>query len=833
MGRFWVTALSTFRSFLLSLPVLAAAPSSQAEVDWTGAWDTLWRDNGAVLYMQQDGDTVTGVYPLYDGRIEGRVRGRVLTGTYVEPPNSGPLVAILAPDGQSFMGRYDGGEWFTGGRIAPEEIAATGLLVDLSTPRAALKTFLVSANKARFGRHDYIAPGLRAVDFGEWGAALPAVERLRHATTLYRILDQLTFWTWEVPASVETTEIEVALPQPGSGKTFPLRFRYSEPEGAEAGWRLAPPEPEVLERHLKELLEYRNGVAPPPEAYLALRSPRDTLRTFLEEWKRWDAGGRDHILGTLNLSQVHASVRNEEGELLARYLKHVLERVSLVVYQEVPNDPRSRTPYVHFRHPAGNIKIAPFQADGSRAVTAADTSGEDGAEGVVWQFTPGTLRSLRALYAAFEDMPVIVGAAVEAETSPFFAIRDHLRTVHRELMRHVGGLELWQWLGLGLFFPVGLAVAFALTGLLLWLLYGKAARANILRDRRERYGLVWPMRVTILGLLWHFGVVGLGLPETAARSLRTGTAFLAVAGGAWLAVKAITAGAGAYRHRLSAAGHHEVFISLTSGLAKVGIVVAAILLTAQIFAWPFDRVLAGLGLGGLAVALAAQGTIQNFIGGFTLFADRPLSVGDFCRYGDKVGTVEGIGLRSTRIRSLERTVVTVPNAEFANLQLENFARRDRMLVRATLGLRYETTDDQLRFVLAELRELLIAHPRVLDDPARVRFVGFGEHALNVEVFAYVNTSDWNEFLAIQEDIYLRMMKVVREAGTSMAFPSRTLYHTRDPGVEAERQREAERQVQEWAAAQSLPFPDFAEADRERVVNTLDYPPRGSPKAELG
>ena len=109
------------------------------------------------------------------------------------------------------------------------------------------------------------------------------------------------------------------------------------------------------------------------------------------------------------------------------------------------------------------------------------------------------------------------------------------------------------------------------------------------------------------------------------------------------------------------------------------------------------------------------------------------------------------------------------------------------MFRPTLALRYETTGDQLRFVLAQLRELLLAHPRVTDDPARVRFAGFADYAMNVEIFAYVNTADWNEFLAIQEDIHLRILDIVESAGTGFAFPSRTLYHTRDGGLDAERQ----------------------------------------------
>jgi MscS family membrane protein len=198
-----------------------------------------------------------------------------------------------------------------------------------------------------------------------------------------------------------------------------------------------------------------------------------------------------------------------------------------------------------------------------------------------------------------------------------------------------------------------------------------------------------------------------------------------------------------------------------------------------------------------------------------------------------MGTVEEIGLRSTRIRTLDRTVVTIPNAEFSNLRLENYARRDRMRLWTLIGVRYETMPDQLRFLLARLREILLAHPRVTEDPARVRLVGFGAYSLDLEVFAYVDSSDWNEFLAIREDVYLGFMDAIKEAGTGFAFPSSTTYLGRDGGLDAERARQAEERVAAWREQGELPFPNFPDALRREVWNRLDWPPKGSARAEGG
>jgi MscS family membrane protein len=264
--------------------------------------------------------------------------------------------------------------------------------------------------------------------------------------------------------------------------------------------------------------------------------------------------------------------------------------------------------------------------------------------------------------------------------------------------------------------------------------------------------------------------------------------------------------------------------------SKVVIILIGVLGVLGTLGVNISAAVAGLGVGGIAVALAAQKSLENLFGGVTLFADRPVRVGDFFKYGDNVGTVEEIGLRSTRVRTLDRTVVSIPNGEFSNLALENFAVRDRMRLWTLIGVRYETTPDQLRYLLARLREILLAHPRITEDPARVRFVAFGAYSLDLEVFAYANTNDWNEFLQIREDIYLRFMDAVAEAGTGFAFPSSTTYVGRDDGLDDKASREAEARVGKWREEGNLPFPHFPDRFRRDVENSLEWPPLGSPGA---
>jgi MscS family membrane protein len=148
-----------------------------------------------------------------------------------------------------------------------------------------------------------------------------------------------------------------------------------------------------------------------------------------------------------------------------------------------------------------------------------------------------------------------------------------------------------------------------------------------------------------------------------------------------------------------------------------------------------------------------------------------------------MGTVEDVGLRSTRIRTLERTVVSVPNGHLAAIEIENFAERDRFRLFATIGVRYETSQDQIRGLVGRIRESLAAHPKVIPDPLRVRFAGFGTSSLDIEIHTYVGTRDVEEFHAIREELFLRIMDLVAETGTSFAFPSQTLYLGRDRGLD--------------------------------------------------
>jgi MscS family membrane protein len=242
----------------------------------------------------------------------------------------------------------------------------------------------------------------------------------------------------------------------------------------------------------------------------------------------------------------------------------------------------------------------------------------------------------------------------------------------------------------------------------------------------------------------------------------------------WRVVDVVSGVAARSRWALSAPASRSL-VPLGARVAKAMVAAVAAVALLSLLGYPVASLLAGLGLGGLAVALAAQKTVENLFGAFSLGVDQPFREGDFVKIEDFVGTVETIGLRSTRIRTLDRTLVTLPNGRRADMRLESYAVRDRLRLAAVIGLVYETTAGQMREVLEGLERVLRAHPKIWPDAVVVRFSELAASSLNIEVMAWFRTTDWSEFQLIRQDVLLQFMEVVERAGTSFAFPTQTVH----------------------------------------------------------
>lgn len=798
------------------IPALMLSPTLHAKEyqEWTGVWDTQWRGGGAVVEMRQDGDRVEGHYPGFEGVIRGRIEDNRLTGTWNDAAGAGVFTFVMSPDQQSFMGRFGTGEWWTGMRTNTDLVKTVFGALDQSSPDKTLYSFLRAGNRASEGRSDRLGVVMPLLDFGKHHDSLTPYDRIDLARLLFQIIDRLTFRIWELRPDRELAEgdYEVELTQADSRIPYTLTFRPAAQTDAdgERAWRLLVPTEDQMRESLDTLLETQGGLVPHSRQHHELGSPRATMRTFIEQWSNVRIGNTDLFLETMDLSRISTAVREDEGVLLGEYLMEVLYRIGLPLRQEIPDTPSKRGVYTHFVHPAGVVEIAPFEQ-------------EDGT--ARWRFSSETMASARQLFMALEDMPLVNNNL--RDSTSFFDIRNDVRSVHRKLLQETkAGMELWQWFALLLW----LLLSVALSWLLTWLIAKPFQLKTAGDDHALSYGarFFWPLRLILISWLGLFALQTLGIPHKVDIPLRVVIGVTLSLAGGWLAYHLVDKVSEILEERSQQYRYRdEILRSLATSTAKLVVIIGAFLVLAEILSLPYQGVIAGLGIGGLAVALAARSTLENLIGGLTLLADKPVEVGDFCQLGEHLGVIEGIGLRSVKVRSLARTIITIPNAEFASLNIENLTRRDRVLLRSTLGLRYETTPDQLRWVLAEMRQLLLQHQMITAEPARVRFLGFGDHSVDVEIFAYVKTSDFNEFLAVQEDVYLRIIDIIEESGTGFAFPSMVNYLANDPGVDSERAGRAEAMMQQLRESNDLPFPEFDLQTRKKMRDTLHYPPEGS------
>lgn len=260
---------------------------------------------------------------------------------------------------------------------------------------------------------------------------------------------------------------------------------------------------------------------------------------------------------------------------------------------------------------------------------------------------------------------------------------------------------------------------------------------------------------------------------------------------------------------------------------KFILAITAILVGMHLYDHNVTTGLAALGIGGLAIALGAQKTLENIAGSVNVVADQYVRIGDFIKVDDVMGTIEEVGVRSTKIRTLARTIVTIPNAEFSIHKIENFSKRDKFFLDYEIGIRYETSPDQMRFLLINLRKMLHKHPKVYQEPLYVKFKDFGADSLIIKIFGYVNANCNFEFLDIKEDINLRIIDIVNQSGTGFAFPSQTLYLSKDHGLSKDLCYEAEQTVKEWRNNNDLAMPDFTQESKDKLSNSLSYPEFGS------
>jgi MscS family membrane protein len=500
---------------------------------------------------------------------------------------------------------------------------------------------------------------------------------------------------------------------------------------------------------IKNPLANTQSTVPPASTQLdphGRSTPRGTVLGFL-------AAGYSHDYETASL-YLNTRLRGKDAAVLAEHLFFVLDRRLPAKLNNVSNDPQ------------GSLSD-PLDARRELVGTVASDHGKvdfyvervDQDNGIqIWLFSRQTLATVPDLY---EEINAV---AVEGVLPEF-------------LLRRYFGIQLFAWIYCLVLIPL----FYLFLGLVSRLL--SAATGYAFRRFRKRPEISNPkllphaVRLLIMGVVlnWTLSKFSFSLLTRQVGSITV--TIIMVVGLVWLLILVNGRVEAHIRKRMGGRGQigSTAILRPARRVMDLFAAVAGFMFALHSFGVNPSAALAGLGLGGIAVALAAQKTLENVIGGASIILDGAVRVGDFLKMGDVIGTVEEIGLRSTRVRTLDRTLVTIPNGQMATITLENYSSRDSFWFRHMIGLRFETSSPGLNMVLTRVRKLLEEDRRIVPSSTRVRFLRFGDSSLELEIFAYVYAGDWNHFLQIQEELLLQIKDLIGAAGVQIGLPAHAVY----------------------------------------------------------
>ncbi len=491
------------------------------------------------------------------------------------------------------------------------------------------------------------------------------------------------------------------------------------------------------------------------------RSPRATMRTFLDSAvaaaKSGDAGLLDDAAACLDLTDVPAGLKESVGRDLAIKLKEVIDRIRFVVYANVPDDPKG-PPWVFHSEPslAADIIVAP------------NANGE-------WLFTAATVSRIEDLYRHFEVKPKVAGVGGSGlEISPTLWLRSKMPTELHE----IGFLfEHWQWLGLLVLIIAGWVVARVAR----FMLHGPVQKFLNRRDwavpREKVWRLLQPTGFVATAILWWIGLRFLGLPPGVQVVAMLIVKFMVAFGVVRSAFRFIDIVTWVLRMRAdkTPSKFDDLIVPFFDKTAKVVVVAIGIVFIADVVGVSPASLLAGLGIGGLAVALAAQDTVKNLFGSLTVVLDRPFEIGDDVKIGTDIqGTVEQVGFRSTRIRTYENTLITVPNGNLISANVDNLGRRSFWRYRALLGIAYDTPPERIHAFCEGLKELVAHHPKTRKEGVSVGLHELGASSLDILFVCHFIVPTGVENVAARHHLLLDIVSLASRLGVEFAYPTTTV-----------------------------------------------------------
>jgi len=718
---------------------------------WSGKWNVFWQEGVFVAHLQQHGNEVNGTYQPNDGTIEAKAEGNTLKGVSKNRQWSQSFVFTMSADGNAFFGMLQSGEWVSAVRVT-QETNLSSLPKDTATPIATLYTFLKLGNRLRNGEYEALESGTKLVHYTPTQRKLFYGKRMILLRKFFQTLDMCTIHKFDFPSKIEGSSVTVTFHQAGTDNSVDVTFHKEKQRNA---WRMVMPEEKVLDAKLKTLLAAYGLEEFDPHRNLLLTNPRDTIRTFIEQNKRWERGGKKHVIETMNLSAVDPAIWEWQAPLLAHYLLGVINRIGNSVYQEIPNNPKSRIPYVYFYHPLGSIVIAPYEEEGK----------------VRWQFTPETLAHIERLYEAMERLPVKKDAVVRDENLLYFTLKRYAKSISPVLVKKIYDTSLWQIILLVLI----VLFAFFLSYVSKWLTFAIVKRFYLTKRWSEEtitLRFLRPSQMIVFALVLLFGAHQLGLSDLVFSLIKTFSYLLIVIGATWILYNLITIMFTVLQihARRTSTDVDEIIVSLSGSIVRILLITAALFAVAEVLHIPYKTVLAGLGIGGLAFAIAAKDTIANFFGSAIIIADRPFKTGDRIKIGDEVGKIINVGIRSTKIRTTRDTVLTIPNNKITQEMIDNYSEREAMRVDTRFLFALDTPKSLLDEIDVKIAEYLQNHPDV--DSGKIILTGvndYTEHGILYELRFFVKAKDELAYSDMRHRIVTEIGELVKEEGIELVF----------------------------------------------------------------
>lgn len=735
--------LISFSCSFVLVYLLAVMPAFADDTDqWTGVWDTIWTDGGGRITLRQEGDSVSGEFPLYKSRLEGKVYGDRLEGRRIEGERSSAFVILLGQGGRSFFGRDDAQGWWTGSRVKAGEVLPE---IQFATPREALANFVFFATQARCGLEDCWARAAQSVEFGPETLALPRAVQLTRLREFFDLVDLTTFRIWEVATDAPTGELTLQLFQSRSNVELPVTLRRN----VAGEWRVLIPDQVALQVLQKSLLAIYGDNPPTDQSFKKLKSPRDAARSFLEGMANWNGRGKKVAISALDLRMIPEALRESDGALAAGYLCRALHQIGLVGLQSIPNDSMNRDPFVLFEHAEGSIVIAP--------------SGPE--PDAPWQFTDGTIETIALVYLGTAGLvPVMETPPGIIPPTPYFTIRSFVTERLPALRARVLRFELWQVIALLILVPSVLLMARSLAKFV-GRLIEQLTKSILPYPRWFTVATVVLIAVACLSLIQE----PLGIPQRArAYSLPFVGSILSLSMAAvvWH-VASLLCGILKNAAEKTRSAVDDLVINLLVGCVRAGIIVGCLLAIAHVFSIPASNVLAGIGIGGLGIAFASRETIAQFFGAAVLVADRPFRAGDWIQSSLAAGVVESVGIRSTRVRTAADSVVVVPNASLASASILNLGKqRPRELSLQILVMQGATFEKVERFI-ATLRNRIAANPAFLTSRTTIGVAGIVTNGIQIKCDSSFDVHSDQEEAAARHDFLVEVMAVAEKEGLGL------------------------------------------------------------------